>query len=84
MVWGQELWDAYDRVAARLTANTTTLTSTYAKMLRDKAEVSTGCFFLLWIQSGGCKSAILRSFKQFLYILHSKLWAHFHFGTFDQ
>ena len=41
MVWGQELWDAYDRVAARLTANTTTLTSTYAKMLRDKAEVST-------------------------------------------
>ena len=23
-------------------------------------------------------------FKQFLYILHSKLWAHFHFGTFDQ
>ena len=41
MVWGQELWDAYDRVAARLTANTTTLTSTYAKLLRDKAEVST-------------------------------------------
>ena len=41
MVWGQELWDAYDRVAARLTTNTTTLTSTYAKLLRDKAEVST-------------------------------------------
>ena len=40
-MWGQELWDAYDRVAARLTANTTTLTSTYAKLLRDKAEVST-------------------------------------------
>ena len=43
----------------------------------------TGCFFL-WIQSGDCKSAILRSFKQFLYFLHSKIWAHFHFGTFDQ
>ena len=28
-------------------------------------------FFFLWIQSGGCKSAILRSFKQFLYILHN-------------
>ena len=28
-------------------------------------------FFFLWIQSGSCKSAILRSFKQFLYILHS-------------
>ena len=40
-------------------------------------------FFFLWIQSGGCKSAILMSFKQFLYFLHSKLWAHFHFGTFD-
>ena len=40
-------------------------------------------FFFLWIQSGGCKSAILRSFKQFLYFLHSKIWAHFHFGTFD-
>ena len=41
MVWGQELWDAYDRVAAQLSANTGTLTSTYAKLLRDKAEVST-------------------------------------------
>ena len=40
-------------------------------------------FFFLWIQSGGCKSAILRSFQQFLYFLHSKIWAHFHFGTFD-
>ena len=40
-------------------------------------------FFFLWIQSGGCKTAILMSFKQFLYFLHSKLWAHFHFGTFD-
>ena len=30
-----------------------------------------------------CKSAILRSFKLFLYILHSKIWAHFHFGTFE-
>ena len=41
MVWGQELWDCYDRVAAQLSANTGTLTSTYAKLLRDKAEVST-------------------------------------------
>ena len=41
-------------------------------------------FFFLWIQSRGCKSAILRSFEQFLYFLHSKIWAHFHFGTFDQ
>merc|ERR1712218_353090 len=40
-------------------------------------------FFFLWIQSGGCKSAILRSFMLFLYFLHSKIWAHFHFGTFD-
>ena len=40
-------------------------------------------FFFLWIQSGGCKSAILRSFQKFLYFLHSKIWAHFHFGTFD-
>ena len=40
-------------------------------------------FFFLWIQPEGCKSAILRSFKQFLYFLHSKIWAHFHFGTFD-
>ena len=40
-------------------------------------------FFFLWIQSEGCKSAILRSSKQFLYFLHSKIWAHFHFGTFD-
>ena len=40
-------------------------------------------FFFLWFQSGGCKTAILMSFKQFLYFLHSKLWAHFHFGTFD-
>ena len=40
-------------------------------------------FFFLWIQSGGCKWAILRSFQQFLYFLHSKIWAHFHFGTFD-
>ena len=39
--------------------------------------------FFLWIQSGGCKSAILRSFMLFLYFLHSKIWAHFHFGTFD-
>ena len=38
--------------------------------------------FFLWIQLGGCKSANLMSFKQFLYFLHSKLWAHFHFGTF--
>ena len=30
-----------------------------------------------------CKSATLRSFKQFLYFLHSKIWAHFRFGTFD-
>ena len=30
-------------------------------------------FFFLWIQSGGCKSAILRSFEQFLYFLHSKV-----------
>ena len=30
-----------------------------------------------------CKSAILWSFKLFLYILHSKIWAHFHFGTFE-
>ena len=27
-------------------------------------------FFFLWIQSGGCKSTILMSFKQFLYFLH--------------
>ena len=40
-------------------------------------------FFFLWIQSGGCRSAILRSFMLFLYFLHSKIWAHFHFGTFD-
>ena len=39
--------------------------------------------FFLWIQSGGCKSAILRSFMLFFYFLHSKIWAHFHFGTFD-
>ena len=39
-------------------------------------------FFFLWIQSGGCKLAILRSFKQRLYILHSKILAQFHFGTF--
>ena len=45
MVWGQELWDAYDRVAAQLSANTGTLTSTYAKLLRDKAEVSTYCLY---------------------------------------
>ena len=30
-----------------------------------------------------CKLAMLRSFKQFLYFLYSKIWAHFHFGTFD-
>ena len=40
-------------------------------------------FFFLWIQSGGCKSAIFGSFKQFLYFLRSKIWAHFHFGTFE-
>ena len=39
--------------------------------------------FFLWIQSGGCKTDVLMSFRQFLYFLHSKLWAHFHFGTFD-
>ena len=48
MVWGQELWDAYDRVAAQLSANTGTLTSTYAKLLRDKAEVSISIYYLYY------------------------------------
>ena len=40
-------------------------------------------FFFRWIQSRGCKTATLRSFQQyFLLYLHSKIWAHFHFGTF--
>ena len=54
------------------------------KLFHGLESEHTGCFFFLWIQSGGCKSAILRSFQQFLYFLHSKIWAHFHFGTFDQ
>ena len=50
-----------------------------SQLMADKYSV----IFLTRPGVRACKSAILRSFKQFLYFLHSKIWAHFHFGTFD-
>ena len=61
----------------------TIITKSQKVCLTETVNQYTGCFFFLWIQSGGRKSAILRSFMLFLYFLHSKIWAHFHFGTFD-
>ena len=42
----------------------------------------TGCFFFQ-TGPGGCKTATLWSLNSIFYFLHSKIWAHFHFGTFE-
>ena len=44
----------------------------------------TGCFFFFGFSQGAEKQLFWGVLSSIFYFLHSKIWAHFHFGTFEQ
>ena len=45
---------------------------------------NTGCFFFFGFTQGAVKQLFWGVLSSIFYFLHSKIWAHFHFGTFEQ
>ena len=43
----------------------------------------TGCFFFFGFSQGAVKQLFLGVLSSIYYFLNSKMWAHFHFGTFE-
>ena len=52
----------------------------YSKILRNQC---TGCFFFFGFSQGAVKQLFWGVLSSIFYFLHSKIWAHFHFGTFE-